>query len=350
MILLFTKIIADTAFYFAFVFFVIMYFRATPIFLLLYLPPVFYCVLNIITLRKSNITVDYTKVFNVFVRVYTPFVIIALFIPALRSYMQVYSMPFAIIFLLSAAAVMRLSLHEREVHTQKSFWLGNAYTLGGALLVGVVVSLPWVSAFLRRIARFLLLDGVYGAFVQVMHVFLRFIEWFFGLFPEISPLEEPEGTPPEGIGIGAAQTNPDPATWLVVLYVLILSSLIAGVVYIIFRFLYVAGEEAPLRTTRDGRLHSTFVENMKPRTRTRNALRRVYKQFIFLCHKHGCAPQPSDTSIQYTHFAAEKFHLTTEAEALRALYLPVRYGKRQGAKEDVILAKSLLKRIKAKIN
>jgi hypothetical protein len=340
------KLIADLAFYFSFTFSIFMhYIRDTFVILLLFVPPIVYAGYSCIVFAGKKRVINYTGAFRLFIYLYTPVLAVMMLESTLRVYALPYSIPFAVVFLFCAVSLIRITKHEPAVQQQARFQLSNFVSLGLVFVAGGVLS----SAFFLRIWRWVLVDIAYTAFLFISNGVLFLLERFLSLFPEIQPIvieEEAEYAVEEGMEIGGAMQAEMSAVSVVVFAVLGVVAVLL-LLFFVYRIL-----SRSTRNTSDTNNISYYEKHMpasfalKRSTGASKGMRRIYKRFVRLCNKRGIAPVPRGTSSYYAENAASVFNLTDEAEELRELYLPIRYGNKPPNKKDVARARELLKRMK----
>lgn len=345
MYLLLFKLIADWAFYFSFALIFAVNVRGSYLFLLVFVPPLAHGIYSCASFYKKRRRVEYGGVFRLFIWLYIPFATLLMLIAPMRAYVQVYSLPFALVFLLSAAGVMRILQHDASVLGQRRFQLANALTLAGILVAGAGVS----SARFLSAVRWVMVDGLYGLVLLAADGFFYLFMLLLGtLFPHITPLEEiAEGEMMDFSLFGEEPMN-EPSGWLLTVFMILVAVAVILILWLLFKRLAAASLRLP--STNDMSMYEQYTPLSaahKRNTRPQNGLRRVYRQFLRLCVKRGIPPVPQATSSYYTHRATTAFSLSDEANELRALYLPVRYGNRSPEKKDAAAARGLLKRIKS---
>ncbi|MCL2364855.1 MAG: DUF4129 domain-containing protein [Defluviitaleaceae bacterium] len=308
------------------------------------LPPVFYVVYHVSLMPKLKGSYDYTHVFVLYMRIYLPMAVVFMLISATRMYMQTYSIPFALVFIIAAVHFMRLSKH--DAHVDKPFQRANRLVMGSVVLLGVGLGTPWVVSFVRTVIGFIIVDGVYAAVLYVVDQFLVLLSWLLSLLPVVEPFEE------EAQEVIAQEMKGMPATFeesefsLQIIFVIFIAIIIIALLIILFKKLLDANIKIATTDEKNAYEYRVQIGKLNKSQRVRNPMRKIFRRFIQLCHQRGIIPRTTATGTCYVQDATTQFNLTNEAQELYALYKPIRYGNKPCTSEEINAAKKWLKQIK----
>ena len=338
------KNVTDVLFYLSFAFFIIII-ADLPLFILWILPAA-YVIWNLINIRRFTGVFRYESIFWLFLKTFIPFAIICLIFA--RQSFELYSLPFAVAFLLSAVVLMRTARQSPDVQQDIRF---KAMALIPVLLAGIAGLIVasrqvlgifgWIiyTIYFGIIAPLLML--IINVLVFIITFLSRFISFNFldridGQMGEIPPMEM--GIPPqEDIVLTESAYNIGQY-----LNMFLAALAIATVIFLLVK-LFKKLNVQQLAPRASIPQHSFTSPIIKAKKRAPiGSFRKQYLKFLQLMWRQGVAKQPNLTSADYARLS----EMGADAEQLRDIYIQVRYNEKPASKADVSFVKELYRRRK----
>lgn len=261
------------------------------------------------------------------------------------------SLPLGLMFVPSAILLMRLSRHDTMVLEQPAYKRLTLTAFFGILVCGWLVTTPPILSVLDRLLS------------EMIRLIFFPIAWVWALFiPEFERRREPPifwGVEP---ATGRPSSELSPEEYL--MYFLLGEEMsrearerfiwtIVGISVIVMVFLLLrilskkSLTEVESSENEDGlAVERVDLETVKKRTKkkrlhTGNEIREVYGKFLELSQRRGVRIQRSTTSLEVAQDLDDP-----RSDALRELYVKVRYGMQSHTKAEVLQAKKILKELK----
>ena len=310
--------------------------------------PTAYIIYITATSGKHPERFQYHIVFLWFLRIYIPIAVFTMMLSGIRDYMQFQSLPFAVIFFITSVAYMRLARHDDNVLNEWKFKVMNFVSIGLVFITGLVLGSRQLLDFVQQLFTAVFRGVFYPLLISLFNLLGRGINWLMGLFGEIE-LPPPSDMPEEDIEIAEEwlpmhEISPG-ENFHIALVVVVIVLTIAFMAWLINMLI---NSRTPHIAESGVLQRYSSLGKRATSERVRNPIRKVYLRFLRLCVRRGIPEQSYFTSRDYEKRATRLFTLNEEARALRELYLPIRYGRKTPAREDVTAAKDLYKKIRVK--
>lgn len=266
-------------------------------------------------------------------------------------------LPYLFVYFTLNLALLRMLRHDDRVARSARFQLIN---LGGVALVcgvGFGLSQPGIVAALRVAWRWFLENVV----LRLLAVILYLIQW--GLYlgarmlswlgvPSLDGVEIPATIPPAGSAAQAPLPGGDVQPLPPVVRFLIRAAGLALVVFVAFLVLRALSKRIARAQTHTGTDEREALDDadappprrLRLRRDPEDGVRQQYRKALMLIRARGGRVAPTMNTQQIEEANADVVD-PDALRALRALYLPARYGGRTPGREDVRKAREAVRRL-----
>jgi hypothetical protein len=247
------------------------------------------------------------------------------------SFFETASLPFALMFLISAIALLRMLRQRPETLEEPRYKLRSLLSVAGVLGTGILIGSRqfldalgalMLAVYLNVIAPLLTLviGGIVFVFGDLMDRTRKLtgaprrFEFEFGELPSWQPDEEYMTQLASFRGVVLATIGLI-AVIAVIRFLRRLSWRPRNVIDAIG-----VGRYTPIET------EVQPVRMKRPRGPARQ-LREYYRKFLLICEQNDITRKPHMTTADFERLSAARFQLPDEAAGLRALYISARYGE-----------------------
>ncbi|MCL2227317.1 MAG: hypothetical protein FWB97_06785 [Oscillospiraceae bacterium] len=302
-----------------------------------FLPAWLYVVYVVLTNRVNTNRDDFEGLFKITVLISVP-ILILLFVIFSIADINVLSVPYFIVYLLSGVCLMRILREEGELSSRRSISVMLVLLLSGAALAYFQA-----PAHIFRIAGFLfqhvispILSGIAYVLGMIVYAILWVIIALLSLFgaPAVIEHQYVPGDAPDAVPILGGHFTPHEAgahpAWLWIAAQVILAALVAFVIFLILRRIlgtkakhehtthYTEEREKLLRPSR-----SKDGMNLRPKD-PRLAIRWYYRKYLKEGESRGALQNCADTSFHILKKHDGRFP-AEESKQLRDIYIAARY-------------------------
>ena len=315
---------------------------------ILVLPVMAYLGVSAYRLRTLPDAFSYSETFFLFAKLYFPFLFIQLVMGMLVR-LEAVSLPYALVFFISAVVLMRMLRHGKETIEQSRFRVMSIVQVLGVVLLsalfGNMVFLGLCGALLRMVYF-----NIFAPLLTVVLIAVIFV--LSPLFYLIGKLPRSSRDPVELEGQMAAEIIEDSlerlpsASFNAIKAILIVAAVALGIYLLIllFRKLSAYSEQV---VSPPGLREQRFAVPAGARPPRRafaagDPVREIYRKFLGYCRKVGIERLPYRTSADYGRLTESRFDSPEQAGEFRSLYLDVRYGGKQASREGVRKMRDIL--------
>ena len=309
--------------------------------------PVIYIIYSIVTIGEYTGQYEYAAIFKRFLKVYFFFSLFA--VTVARNFFESASLPFAILFTITAVTLMRTTRNQEHIQKQLRFRLLNLIPIFFVLAAGFIVSsrqFLGLSAWLLSVTLVPLIQVIALAMALILH---PIIYWFVTIAGwEVQIATEYYGTDGGAIMASDHIINTENFNNFSAFVTIALIAFAFYLIYLLFRKLAVRQAELTFTEGITQQYEAIMYDKPGKEQLQGNLLqfRKYYRRFLRLCWKNDIPHDVHMTSADYEYHSAEKFDIASEAKDLRNFYIPVRYGEKEVTKADINHIKSLYRRIK----
>ena len=314
----------------------------------LLIPIFIYVVYSIATINKPIMQLDCSYQFKLFIKVFLCFLVLPLMMGA--SYLlREFVTPYAIIFMVLSVILMRMLRHDDIIYSENRFKLINILSAVGA--VGLMMFLA--SNVFVQFVKMLYLQGFVTGFVFLITSFLKFISRGFDRLKTNEIEEKSVALGDDGmrqaervLDVELSTELYQPSLFQTFFNYFVVAVIITLLIVIIVKMFKSEKYQqlAPVKGVKEIRKR-LMAGKKQTKHNNDNPIREIYRKFLKYYLKNDLIIETFTTSIDVEKKAYERFK-KTETNALRDIYVKVRYGEKGYTKKDVKKAKDLLDEIK----
>jgi len=296
---------------------------------------------------------SYKDRFLIFVKVLFPVVGVGALLG--RSTVEGFTLPFALLTLITGVYLMQMLRQSDEVLRQRRFRLLNLAILSGTVLIGLILSTPALLAGFKLALSSAYRYVVAPIFLAVAYIFVG-LAWLLGpLFNWLKNREVPQEPQIMEEGpfgpIEEYANSPGPVSNVILN--LVMAAAIIGLLFLAWKLLrrLLGKSRIPAALGPDEQRSRAEQAGAKRRTRLgrspRDQVRAAFRKLLLLCRSQGISMTPNLTSRD----AAERvsrasWGLVVPPHALRALYIKARYSDHDITRQEAQEAKAALAAIR----
>jgi len=289
------------------------------------------------------------------------------------------TIPYVIMFSVSAVIMMHMVRHEREVLSHTKFKAMSILSVTGVFLMGFILSSEWlieaVLGFMGDVQ--ILIFGALALFL-VLFVLIGFVKYDFSrlkgqlpkilgalvliaivLLPLFLILEE--GGEIQEFGAAVLDIEQGLNIWLLILLgfiSLILLLMAAALIRLLYEFvlmLYNFLTEKQPKNEPSPEFERLILEGdeigirKKEKGKVSNPIRRIYRKFLKLCKVRGVVIEKSQTTADIAVSFGNAVGEHEGAFALRDIYAESRYGEKEPKIEDIKECRELYNKLKKQL-
>ena len=314
----------------------------------LILPAMAYLGVSVYRLRQLPDAFSYSETFFLFAKLYLPFLFIQL-VMGMLARLEAVSLPYALIFFISAIVLMRMLRHGRETIEQSRFRVMSIVQVIGVVVLSALFGNMVFLGLCGSLLRMVYFDIIAPLLTVVLIAFIFILSPLFyllGMIPRsTNEAIELDGQFTAEVLEDSMERLPS-ASYNAIKAILIVAAVVLGVYLLILLFRKLS-DYREQTISPPGLRESRYAVPVAARPPGRvsaagDPVRDVYRKFLIHCRKIGIERLPYRTSADYGRLTESRFDSPEQAGEFRSLYLDVRYGGRKATREEARKMRDIL--------